>query len=61
MSKLKKQKDHQVLPAVTGIMQCEGQHRFWVRDLNTERKECPCPVCGGMVNIGKGLTQKERI
>lgn len=57
VSKPKKQKDYNPAPAVNGVMECEQQHRWEVRDLNPERKAVNCPVCNQYVSINQGLTK----
>lgn len=57
--KQRKQKDYNPLPSVNGVMQCERQHYWGVRDLNPERKVINCPVCGGYTSIIQGLTQND--
>lgn len=57
MSKSKKQKDYNPAPAVSGVMECEQQHRWAVRDLNPERKAVQCPICGAHTSISQGLTK----
>jgi hypothetical protein len=59
MSKPKKQKDYNPLSAVSGVMECEQQHRWKVKDLNPERKAVSCPICGGYTSISQGLTKDD--
>ena len=50
-----KQKPVQVQPSLKGMMTCDHGHRYSVRELNPEKKNDPCPVCGTMTNIQKGF------
>lgn len=55
MSKPRKHKEYKPKPAIKGVMACEFQHRWDVVDLNPEAVSRPCPVCGTMTSIEKGI------
>ena len=56
--KTRRQKDYTPKPLVGGVLHCEQGHRADVRDLNPERGNVLCSVCGAVIGIITGLERK---
>lgn len=56
MTKPRKQREYNPLSSISGVMECQQEHRWAVRDLNPERINVNCPVCGGLTSIKEGMT-----
>ena len=54
MKKLRKD-NKKSIPPVNGTVECNRGHRWSVVDLNPERVNVSCPVCGGYTSIRIGF------
>jgi hypothetical protein len=55
MTKPKKEVVYNPMPTLKGAITCEHGHKYSVREMNPEKKNDSCPVCGVMTNIQKGF------